>query len=282
MRDLLELRLFCLYIRMQMRRNVGTFWRRMGRDLRATLRDIGRHDGDGGDQDGRGGDVLVRDSRDCDSPQVRQDQSSKLDAILEQLRTNTAAVQFLREGFRKYERNQRDTNLTLKFVRTVMEETRKERYDTPRLACVLVPWSFSLSQGLSPEEQDPANWTRRLLDDGANKSRGWFKKKVQLFLVCADTHRLVPCGPEGHGYKIQQFRTWAKNTFGVLKVMVELTSIVLGASVASDLSSRFLDAAEKSLGVAEKGDVQSLKTYVRGSTSGEAEVVQKVSTYYSF
>ncbi|CAN0187922.1 unnamed protein product, partial [Ectocarpus sp. 8 AP-2014] len=31
---------------------------------------------------------------------------------------------------------------------------------------------------------------------------------MRLFLVCAVTHRLVPCGPDGQGYDIQRPRSW--------------------------------------------------------------------------
>lgn len=256
--------------------NLGSFLRRMGQDLRDTLEDIRRHTA----QDGSGRDLSVEVTGDGPATQVPQHQPSKLDAILQQLQNNTAAVHLLHEGYMqlnyKCERGQRDAGLTLKFIKTVMDKIRSETYDTPRLACLLSPWTFSLPQGLSPEEQDPKIWTRRLLDGGASKTGGWFRENMQLFLVCACTYRLVPCGPEGHGYKIRQFRTWMKSTVDIMRVMVELTSIVLGASVASDLSSYLLNAAEGSLGIVGGDDVSSLKTYLRGSTSGMPAVIERV------
>lgn len=261
---------------------INRFMRRMGEDLKDTLEGIGTHVVRA--EGGGGGHAPVEAAGVTNAIQVPQEQLANLDVIPQQLQNITAAVHLLLEGYLqlndKYERGQRENSITLKFVKTVMETIRTETYDTPRLACLLVPWNFSLPQGLSPEEQDPKTWIRRLVDGGAKKTRGWFRQSVQLFFVCARTYRLVPCGPEGHGYTIQQFRRWMKSTFGVMKMMVELTSIVLGASVASELSSYFLDAVEGSLAVAEGDDMSTLKTYLRGSSGSSAAVVRRVSMQY--
>lgn len=256
--------------------SIKHFIRRMGQDLRDTLKGIGSR----GHQHGRGGDTPREVTGDGNATQTPQGQLS-IDGIPQQLQNITAAVHLLLEGYmqlnEKHDRNQHSNSLTLQVVKTMMKRNRTEMYDTPRLACLLVPWDFALLQGLSPEEQNPKNWIRRLVDGGASKTRGWFRKNVRLFLVCARTFHLVPCGPEGHGYMIQQFRTWTKIAVGVMKVMVQLTSTVLGASASSDLSSYLLDAAEGSLRVAEGDGVSSLKTYLRGSTGRSVEVVHKVS-----
>lgn len=81
---------------------------------------------------------------------------------------------------------------------------RAEKFDTPRLAFVLSPWDFDQDVGLSQREQDGATWLSKL-EAGVDK-KGWFKTNMRLFLVCAHTHRLVPCGPLGQGYSVQHVR----------------------------------------------------------------------------
>ncbi|CAN0399699.1 unnamed protein product, partial [Ectocarpus sp. 12 AP-2014] len=88
----------------------------------------------------------------------------------------------------------------LDFIVAMMMAIRRDGFDTPRRACVLPPWDFAQGHGLSDEEQAPECWVKRLGEwrgDDFKQGKGVFKTKMRLFLVCAATHRLVPCGPHG-------------------------------------------------------------------------------------
>ncbi len=124
-------------------------------------------------------------------------------------------------------------------VVAMMMEMRREGFDTPRHACVLPPWKFANAHGLSESEQEPEAWVKRIKDwqdDDFKEGKGFFKKKKRLFLVCAHTHRLVPCGPNGQGYDIQQARTWFKTSANVAAFALQIMSATLGAMLATPLA----------------------------------------------
>lgn len=99
----------------------------------------------------------------------------------------------------------------LDFVVAMLMAMRRDGFDTPRQACILPPWKFAKVRGLSEDEQAPEVWVKRLAEwreDDFKQGKGFFKKKKRLFLVCAHTHRLVPCGSNGQGYDVQLPRIW--------------------------------------------------------------------------
>lgn len=106
---------------------------------------------------------------------------------------------------------------------------RAQPIDTPCRACVLPPWDFTLRRGLSGEEQKPEVWKKRQEEwqqGGSKAHKGLFTKSTRLFLVCAQTDRLVPCGHEGHGYLIECARTW-------FRAAMNLTSLTASLVVAA-------------------------------------------------
>lgn len=127
----------------------------------------------------------------------------------------------------------------LDFVVTMLMAHRSEEFDTPRQACVLPPWKFAQASGLSEEEQMPSVWVQRLeewREDDFKEGKGFFTKKKLLFLVCAQTHRLVPCGPNGQGYDIQRVRTWFRNSVKVATFALQVVSSTLAAMAAAPLA----------------------------------------------
>ncbi|CAM9180095.1 unnamed protein product, partial [Ectocarpus fasciculatus] len=127
----------------------------------------------------------------------------------------------------------------LDFLVVMMMAMRRDGFDTPRRACVLPPWVFAQGHGLSDEEQAPDGWVKRLREwreDDFKQGKGVFKTKMRLFLVCAVTHRLVPCGPNGQGYDIQRPRTWFRMSVSVATFVLQVVSATLAAIAAAPLS----------------------------------------------
>lgn len=125
------------------------------------------------------------------------------------------------------------------FLVTMLMAVRGEGFDTPRYACVLPPWPFEKDHGLSEGEQNPKVWVELLKEwqqDDFKEGKGFLKKEKRLFLVCAHTHRLVPCGPDGHGYDIQQPRTWFRRTVRVATFALQVLCATLTAMAAVPLS----------------------------------------------
>lgn len=151
-----------------------------------------------------------------------------------------------------------ETRAMLDFVKEMTKALRAETFDTPRLACLLSPWDFEEPRGLSQREQDPQTWTRKVQHESA-RGRGWFTEEMRVFLVCAKTHRLVPCGLDGHGYQITEVRDWVKRAFGVVRVMVELTSLVLGVGAAAGVVSNLAQAVGSGSEVVRNEELFGLK-----------------------
>lgn len=125
----------------------------------------------------------------------------------------------------------------------IVKAMRADDFDTPRLACVLPPWEFKLSEGLSEDEQSRDGWTGRLSkwqENDFKEGKGFFKKKARLFLVCAHTYRLVPCGTKGQGYEICSFRKWVTVAIEVVTVVLEIACATLGTMVAARIPSTVL------------------------------------------
>lgn len=64
-----------------------------------------------------------------------------------------------------------------------------------------------------------------------------FTKKKRLFLVCAHTLRLVPCGRNGQGYDIQQPRKWFRMSVSVTAFVLQVVSATLAAMAVAPLSA---------------------------------------------
>ncbi|CAN0416414.1 unnamed protein product [Ectocarpus sp. 12 AP-2014] len=127
----------------------------------------------------------------------------------------------------------------LDFLVVMMMAMRRDGFDTPRRACVLPPWDFAQTHGLSDEEQLPDCWVNRLGEwgeDDFKQGKGVFKTKMRLFLVCAMTHRLVPCGPHGQGYDIQRPRSWFRMSVSIATFVLQVVSATLAAIAAAPLS----------------------------------------------
>ncbi|CAN0533059.1 unnamed protein product, partial [Laminaria digitata] len=58
---------------------------------------------------------------------------------------------------------------------------------------------------------------------------------MRLFLVCAHTHELVPCGHNGRGYDVQRFRQWVRMTVDVAKFAFQVTCATLAAVFVAQL-----------------------------------------------
>ncbi|CAN0258452.1 unnamed protein product, partial [Laminaria digitata] len=85
---------------------------------------------------------------------------------------------------------------------TMLMAVRGEKVDIPCQACVL-PGDYGEPDVLSDELRKPEVWTKKLedwIERDFKAGKGFLKKKKRLFLVCAHTHQLVPCGHNGRGY----------------------------------------------------------------------------------
>lgn len=129
--------------------------------------------------------------------------------------------------------------LNAEILAHTLGDLRREEIDTPRLACILPEWSFKLPEGLTEEEQDPARWRKRLdewRDSDFKRGRATFTRKMRLFLLCAHTYRLVPCGSQGQGYEVRRSRSWLKKTSDVTQFMLQIASGTLRAMKAAGAS----------------------------------------------
>ncbi|CAM9686810.1 unnamed protein product [Ectocarpus fasciculatus] len=156
----------------------------------------------------------------------------------------------------------------LDFLVVMMMAMRRDGFDTPRRACVLPPWDFALGHGLSDEEQAPECWVKRLgewREDDFKQGKGVFKTKMRLFLVCAVTHRLVPCGPNGQGYDIQRPRTWFRMSVSVATFVLQVVCATLAAIAAAPLSGAGA-LAEESFSAALGSMESTLEAQLTGLT----------------
>lgn len=155
------------------------------------------------------------------------------------------------------------------FLVAMLLAMRSEGFDTPRQACVLPPWNFAQTLGLSEHEQTPEVWVKRLdewREDDFKQGKGVFRKKKYLFLLCAHTHRLVPCGPKGQGYDIQQLRTWVCKSVSATAFALQVVGSTLAAMAAAPLAAAPLVAAGVEATVSEA--LGSLQSKLEGLTLG--------------
>lgn len=151
---------------------------------------------------------------------------------------------------------------TLDCLKAMLMAVRREGIDTPRQACVLPPWKYAKAHGLSEDEQKPEVWIKRLQEwreDDFKEGKGFFKKKKRIFLVCALTHKLVPCGPNGQGYDTPQPRTWLRICIGMARFALQVCSTL---------------AAMAAVPVAEGG--AAIEAAVETSASAAMETVQSM------
>ena len=161
------------------------------------------------------------------------------------------------------------------FLVAMLMAVRREGFDTPRQACVLPPWKFAEANGLSEDEQSPKVWLTRLKEwreDDFKEGKGFFKKKKRLFPVCAHTHRLVPCGPNGQGYDIQQARTWFRTSLNVATFALQVVCSTLAAMAVAPLAGG--GAAVEATVSAAMGSFESLlQDQLAGLTASDGSPV---------
>lgn len=163
----------------------------------------------------------------------------------------------------------------IKFVIDMMMEDRGERYNTPRLCCVLPPWNFGREEGISFTDQSPTVWMSRLngwQEDNFKGGKTVFTKRTRLFLVCAHTYRLVSCGAKGQGYEIREVRERWKKVGSFLLTALQLSCATVGAGAAAGVPSTVLgEAAKATLGLAEeaaRSELGRLKEHVTADEQG--------------
>lgn len=174
--------------------------------------------------------------------------SQQLESCLQQLTRTDVQLQgiwrelsLIQTEIKEQRRMEDERQQTINFVVSMLQKIRAEGVDTPRLACVLAPWKFELDQGLASWEQKPRFWMQHLKADNYKRRDSWFIDKSRLFLVCARTHKLVPCGPLGQGYKIHKPREWVRRAISIAKVMLQVTCATFGAIAAAPLGANLVD-----------------------------------------
>lgn len=144
----------------------------------------------------------------------------------------------------------------VKFIVDMMMAERGERFDTPRLCCVLPPWDFGKPEGISPADQEAQKWISRLKvwrDDGYREGKGIFTKRMRLFLVCAQTYRLVPCGVKGQGYEIREIRKIWEKVGQFAATMLHISCATVDTMIAASILTEVVgEGAKLALGLTEE------------------------------
>lgn len=167
-----------------------------------------------------------------------------------------------RGGVRGQETRNLEMMEKIEFLETMIMAQQAEGFDIPRHCCILPPWAFDGIEGLSPAEQNPLNWMQRLREwqQGSKEGTGLFTMKTHLFLVCAHTFRLVPCGPKGQGYVIRQMRSWVRGTARLVSLALQMTCATLGALGAAELPSTVIgEAVGAALELTEEAALSELR-----------------------
>lgn len=162
------------------------------------------------------------------------------------------------------------------FLIAMLMKVRSEGFDTPRQACVLPPWNFAQPHGLSEHEQSPKVWKKLLeewLEDDFKQGKGVIWKNKRLFLLCAHTHRLVPCGPNGQGYDIKQLRTWVRKSISATAFALQVVCSTLAAMAAAPVAAAPLAAAGGVVETTVSEALGSLQSKLEGLTLDEDENV---------
>ncbi|MEP5350938.1 MAG: hypothetical protein ABJZ75_01165, partial [Luteolibacter sp.] len=135
----------------------------------------------------------------------------------------------------------------LDFLVAMLMTVRGDKVDTPRHACIL-PGSYAEPDGLSDELRRPDVWKKKVEDwreSDFEAGKGVWTKKMRLFLVCAQTHQLVPCGHNGRGYDIQRVRKWVRMTVDFAKFALQVTCASLAAVAVAQLPASTLGVGEQ-------------------------------------
>ncbi|CAM9664047.1 unnamed protein product [Ectocarpus sp. 4 AP-2014] len=170
------------------------------------------------------------------------------------------------------------------FLVAMLMKVRSEGIDTPRQACFLPEWNFAESRGLSEHEQTPEVWVMRLhewWEDDFKQGKGVFWKKKRLFLLCAHTHRLVPCGPNGQGYDIQQLRTWARKSISATAFALQVVCSTLGAIAAAPLAATPVAAAGGVVEATVSEALGSLQSKLEGLTLEDHQTANLEGSAYA-
>ena len=129
-------------------------------------------------------------------------------------------------------------------IKTMLMAAQGDKVETPRQACIF-PGHYA-QEGLTDSMRDPLVWKTKLAefvqgDFEVEKTN--FTKNLRLFLVCARTEQLVPCGHDGKGYEVRIIRERARVAFYVAKAVVEVASATLAAVFAAQAPGAIIDAA---------------------------------------
>lgn len=162
---------------------------------------------------------------------------------------------------------------TLDVLVAMVTARRAERFDTPRRACVLPPWDFEQEHGLSESESSPLVWTKRLdewREGRFREGKSVFIKRTRLFLVCAETNRLVPSGHKGQGYRIELARTWFRRSVSLTAFALQLAAATLGAIVVSQLPGNVVGAlAEEATTASAEAAASTIESRLGSATAGD-------------
>ncbi|CAN0505917.1 unnamed protein product, partial [Laminaria digitata] len=129
-------------------------------------------------------------------------------------------------------------------MKTILMAAQGDKVETPRQVCIL-PGHYA-QEGLTDSMRDPLVWkTKRAeFDQGDFEvEKTIFTKNLRLFLVCARTEQLVPCGHDGRGYEVRIIRDRARVVFKIAKGVVEVASATLAAVFAAQAPGAIIDAA---------------------------------------
>lgn len=168
------------------------------------------------------------------------DMLTSLAATGEAFQLRDSKQQHLLEMVKAIQKQGEEAQALIDFVETLMEVTWAFEFGTPRLACVLPPWDFECKRGLSSIEQDPLQWKSRLNTRAFTADEERFTREMRLFLVCADSYRLVPSGPNGQGYPIAWAPRWVEKMARPVNLMLEITCAALGAMVDAGLALSYV------------------------------------------
>lgn len=130
----------------------------------------------------------------------------------------------------------------LDFLASMLMTIRGDQVDTPRQACLL-PGNYAQPHGLSDELRRPEVWKKNVeewRESGFEAGKTVWKKQMRLFLICAHTHQLVPCGHNGRGYDIQRVREWVRMTVDVAQFALQVTLASLATGVVAQLPATTL------------------------------------------
>lgn len=156
---------------------------------------------------------------------------------------------------------------------TMLMAERADEVETPRQACVL-PGGYA-QFGNWDNLRKPEVWTKTLEEwvaSGYKAGKEFWKRRMRLFLVCAHTHQLVPCGHNGRGYKVQRYRKWARVTFDVAKFVLQATCATLAAMVVGHLPSTASGFGEQLVDAAVSRLQERLEASVSDDRGGQVGV----------